>query len=45
MSEVAGRMSVQEGAKYLERYYGGRGMLMGGVTGVTLQTLLLSAAV
>ncbi|HAS90209.1 MAG TPA: alanine dehydrogenase [Desulfovibrio sp.] len=35
MSEVAGRMSVQEGAKYLERYYGGRGMLMGGVTGVT----------
>ncbi|WP_027722363.1 alanine dehydrogenase [Maridesulfovibrio zosterae] len=34
MSEVAGRMSVQEGAKYLERYYGGRGLLMGGVTGV-----------
>ena len=34
MSEVAGRMSIQQGAKYLERYYGGRGMLMGGVTGV-----------
>jgi alanine dehydrogenase len=34
MSEVAGRMSVQQGAKYLERYYGGRGLLMGGVTGV-----------
>lgn len=34
MSEVAGRMSIQEGAKYLERYYGGRGLLMGGVTGV-----------
>ena len=34
MSEVAGRMSMQEGAKYLERYYGGRGLLMGGVTGV-----------
>ncbi|WP_419778314.1 alanine dehydrogenase [Maridesulfovibrio sp.] len=34
MSEVAGRMSIQEGAKYLERYFGGRGMLMGGVTGV-----------
>ncbi len=35
MSEVAGRMSIQEGAKYLERYYGGRGLLMGGVTGVS----------
>ena len=34
MSEVAGRMAVQEGAKYLERYYGGRGMLLGGVPGV-----------
>ncbi len=34
MSEVAGRMSIQEGAKYLERFYGGRGILLGGVTGV-----------
>lgn len=34
MSEVAGRMSIQEAAKYLERFYGGRGLLMGGVTGV-----------
>ncbi len=34
MSEVAGRMSVQEGAKYLERTYGGRGVLLGGVPGV-----------
>jgi alanine dehydrogenase len=34
MSEVAGRMAVQEGAKYLERFYGGRGMLLGGVPGV-----------
>ena len=34
MSEVAGRMAVQEGAKYLEQYYGGRGMLLGGVPGV-----------
>jgi alanine dehydrogenase len=34
MSEVAGRMAVQAGAKYLERYYGGRGMLLGGVPGV-----------
>ena len=34
MSEVAGRMAVQAGAKYLESYYGGRGMLLGGVPGV-----------
>jgi alanine dehydrogenase len=34
MSEVAGRMSIQAGAKYLERYHGGRGLLLGGVPGV-----------
>lgn len=34
MSEVAGRMAVQEGAKYLERFYGGRGVLLAGVPGV-----------
>ncbi len=34
MSAVAGRLSVQEGAKYLERPYGGRGVLLGGVPGV-----------
>lgn len=34
MSEVAGRMAVQEGAKYLERPAGGRGVLLGGVPGV-----------
>jgi alanine dehydrogenase len=34
MSEVAGKMSVQEGAKYLERPMMGRGILLGGVTGV-----------
>jgi alanine dehydrogenase len=34
MSEIAGRMAVQEGAKYLEKTYGGRGVLMGGVPGV-----------
>jgi alanine dehydrogenase len=34
MSEVAGRMAVQVGAHYLERTYGGRGMLLGGVAGV-----------
>jgi alanine dehydrogenase len=34
MSEVAGRMSVQVGAQFLEKYYGGRGILLGGVPGV-----------
>lgn len=34
MSEVAGRMSIQEGAKYLERPQMGRGILLGGVPGV-----------
>ena len=34
MSEVAGRMAVQEGAKYLERHSGGAGVLLGGVPGV-----------
>ena len=34
MSEVAGRLSVQEGAKYLEKPQGGKGILLGGVPGV-----------
>jgi alanine dehydrogenase len=34
MSEVAGRMSVQVGAAYLQREHGGRGILLGGVPGV-----------
>src|SRR6201999_4233502 len=34
MSEVAGRMSVQVGASYLEKEKGGRGILLGGVPGV-----------
>lgn len=34
MSEVAGRMAIQEGAKYLEKYFGGRGILLGGIPGV-----------
>jgi alanine dehydrogenase len=34
MSEVAGRMSIQVGAHYLEKANGGRGVLMGGVPGV-----------
>lgn len=34
MSEVAGRMSVQQGARFLEKPQGGKGMLLGGVPGV-----------
>ncbi len=34
MSEIAGRMSVQIGAQYLEKIHGGRGVLLGGVPGV-----------
>lgn len=34
MSEVAGRMSIQVGARCLEKYYGGSGILLGGVPGV-----------
>lgn len=34
MSEIAGRMAIQEGAKYLEKTYGGRGVLLAGVPGV-----------
>jgi alanine dehydrogenase len=34
MSEIAGRMAIQVGARYLERSQGGRGILMGGVPGV-----------
>lgn len=34
MSEVAGRMSIQVGARCLEKEYGGRGVLMGGIPGV-----------
>jgi alanine dehydrogenase len=35
MSEIAGRLSVQEGAKFLEKPFGGRGVLLGGVPGVS----------
>ena len=34
MSQIAGRLSIQEGAKYLEKSFGGRGVLLGGVPGV-----------
>lgn len=41
MSEVAGRMSIQEGAKYLEKPMGGRGVLLGGVPGVRPASVLV----
>ena len=34
MSEIAGRLSIQQAAKYLEKPFGGRGVLLGGVPGV-----------
>jgi alanine dehydrogenase len=34
MSEIAGRLSIQEGAKYLEKPFGGRGILLGAVPGI-----------
>lgn len=41
MSEVAGRMAVQEGAKYLEKPMKGRGILLGGVPGVNPAKVLI----
>ena len=41
MSEVAGRMSIQEGAKYLERPQEGRGILLSGVPGVAPATVVV----
>jgi alanine dehydrogenase len=41
MSEVAGRMAVQEGAKYLEKLMGGKGILLGGVPGVAPANVLI----
>ena len=41
MSEVAGRMSIQEGAKYLEKPMGGKGILLGGVPGVAPAKVLI----
>jgi alanine dehydrogenase len=34
MSEIAGRLSIQEGAKYLEKSFGGRGILLSGIPGI-----------
>lgn len=44
MSEVAGRVCVQEGAKYLEKHYGGRGVLLGGIVGVSKAKVLILGA-
>ena len=44
MSEVAGRMAIQEAAKYLEMEYGGGGVLLGGVPGVEPATVLVIGA-
>ena len=41
MSEIAGRLSVQEGAKYLEKPMGGLGILLGGVPGVRPANVLI----
>jgi alanine dehydrogenase len=41
MSEVAGRMSAQEGAKYLEKAQGGRGVLLGGIPGVAPASVMV----
>lgn len=44
MSEVAGRMSVQEGARFLEKPQGGKGLLLGGVPGVKPAKVLIIGA-
>ena len=44
MSEVAGRMAIQEGAKYLEKAFGGRGILLAGVPGVRPANIVILGA-
>lgn len=44
MSEIAGRMAPQEGAKYLEKPFGGRGILLGGVPGVPPANVVIIGA-
>lgn len=41
MSQIAGRLAVQEGAKYLEKSFGGRGILLGGVPGIKKGNVLI----
>lgn len=46
MSEIAGRLSIQEGAKYLEKPFGGKGVLLGGVPGVkNAKVVILGAGI
>ena len=46
MSEIAGRLSIQEGAKYLEKPFGGKGVLLGGVPGVhSAKVIILGAGI
>lgn len=44
MSEIAGRLSVQEGAKYLEKTFGGRGVLLAGVPGTPKAKVVILGA-
>ena len=45
MSQIAGRLSIQEGAKYLEKTFGGSGVLLSGVPGTPKANIVrLSAA-
>ena len=44
MSEVAGRMSIQVGAYFLEKAHGGRGVLLGGVPGVQPANVVILGA-
>jgi len=46
MNEIAGRLSIQEGAKYLEKPFGGKGVLLGGVPGVkNAKVIILGAGI
>ncbi len=44
MSQIAGKLSIQEGAKYLEKPFGGAGILLGGVTGVPRANVVILGA-
>lgn len=44
MSEIAGRMSIQEGAKFLEKPFGGKGVLLSGVPGVRAGKVVILGA-
>ena len=44
MSQIAGRLSVQEGAKYLEKPFGGKGMLLSGVPGTPKAKVVILGA-